>query len=78
VGAISPDQTLTKQVSLKLANRGITSPCSVTVQTKNGEVILSGSVQYAHQKAAAVRAAAGIYGVRRVTDNMTVGVKRRH
>lgn len=77
MGAISADQTLTKQVSLKLANRGITSPCNVTVQTKNGDVTLTGTVQYAHQKSAAARAAAGIYGVRRVTDNVTVGVKRR-
>jgi osmotically-inducible protein OsmY len=70
------DQTITNQVLLKLANRGIRSPCTVAVQTNKGEVTLSGTVQYSHQKAAAVQAATGITGVRRVIDNTTVGKGR--
>ena len=72
MSSTSNDQTLNKQVSLKLANRGINAPCKVTVQTHNGVVTLTGTVQYAHQKVAAVRTAAGVYGVRQVSDNVTV------
>jgi osmotically-inducible protein OsmY len=41
-------------------------------------VTLSGNVQYAHQKGAAVNAISGMDGVRRVIDQMTVkpAVKR--
>jgi osmotically-inducible protein OsmY len=76
MGSLGGDQTITNQVQLKLANRGIRFPCTVLVQTKKGEVTLSGTVQFPHQKPAAVRAATGVPGVRRVTDSMSVGVKR--
>jgi len=71
-GPRGADTTINNQVSLKLANRGIRAPCKVTVQTKNGEVTLSGTVQYSHQKSGAVRVAEGVTGVRRVVDQMTV------
>lgn len=67
-----PDRTITQQVSHKLANRGFRSPCQVTVQTKNGDVTLSGTVQFSHQKRAATQLVSGIMGVRRVTDRMIV------
>jgi osmotically-inducible protein OsmY len=48
------------------------------VQTSNGLVTISGGVQFAHQKRAALRAITGIAGIRRVVDQMTVkpAVKR--
>ena len=67
-----PDRTIDQQVTQKLSSRGINSPCQVTVQTRRGEVTLSGLVQHPHQKDAAVRAATSVMGVRRVIDNMTV------
>lgn len=76
MGGLAADQTITNQVLLKLANRGLRSPCNVTVQTKKGEVTLSGTVQFSHQKTAAVQAATGCAGVRRVIDQTTVGKKR--
>ena len=66
------DDVITQQVNQKLANRGIRSPCKVTVLTRNGDVTLSGTVQFAHQKSAAVQAATGVRGVRRVTDQTQV------
>ena len=77
MSARGADQKITSAVELKLANRGLRSPCRVLVMTKNGEVTLSGLVQHAHQKSAAVQAATSVTGVRRVTDNTTVGAKRR-
>lgn len=68
----SADLKTTQQVQLKLANRGIRNPCAVAVFTKNGEVTLSGTVQYPHQKKSAVQAASGVMGVRRVIDHLIV------
>ncbi len=66
------DRTITRQVQGKLSGRGLGPPCHVAVETARGEVILSGSVQYAHQKATAVQAANGISGVKRVLDRLIV------
>jgi len=66
------DDRITQQVNNKLASRGFALPCRLAVQTSNGQVTLSGNVQYAHQKGAAVSAISGIVGVRRVIDQMTV------
>lgn len=72
-----PDQKIIGDIQLKLARRGLRSPSSVTVSSKNGEVVLTGSVQFAHQKSAAVQTATGVAGVKRVIDQMTVGAKRK-
>jgi len=71
------DDHITRHVNNKLASRGFGSQ-RLKVQTSNGLVTLSGGVQYAHQKKAALKAIAGLAGVRRVVDQMTVmpAVKR--
>jgi osmotically-inducible protein OsmY len=71
-GSQAQDQIITQQVNRKLATRGVRQPCQVTVETKNGDVTLSGTVQYAHQKGAAVGVATKVTGVRRVVDRLTV------
>ena len=72
--AITPvqDKTITRQVQGKLTGRGLGSPCHISVETRKGEVTLTGSVQYAHQKSTAVQAANGIGGVKRVMDRLMV------
>jgi osmotically-inducible protein OsmY len=72
------DDRITQQVNNKLAARGFCSPCRLSAQTSNGQVTLSGIVQYAHQKSAAVSAISGMVGVRRVIDQITLkpAVKR--
>jgi len=72
------DKDITQQVSMKLANRGIRTPCKVTVATHSGDVTLTGTVQYPHQKTGAINAASGVRGVRRVVDQMkVVPIKRQ-
>jgi osmotically-inducible protein OsmY len=71
------DMNITNQVNLKLSNRGIRSPCQVSVLTRNGEVTLTGTVQFPHRKSAAVQAATGCTGVTRVIDQTTVKVEKR-
>ena len=78
MSANGSDNKITQQVNLKLANRGIRTPCHVNVATRNGDVTLSGTVQFPHQKKAAVQAATGIQGVRRVNDLMTVVAAKRN
>lgn len=71
--AITPvqDRSITRQVQERIAGR-LGLPCRVTVATNKGEVQLSGSVQYAHQKPVAVQAAQAIAGVKRVLDRLIV------
>jgi hypothetical protein len=66
------DSSITERVTQLLSNRGLRSPCRVSVTTLNGEVRLSGTVQHTHQKTSAVQAARGANGVRRVVDQLTV------
>ena len=66
------DDRITQTVTNKLASRGYSSPCRVTVQTSNGQVTLSGSVQHAHQKNAAASAISGMAGVRRVINQINI------
>lgn len=73
-----PDRTIDQQVTQKLSSRGINSPSQVTVQTRRGEVTLSGVVQHPHQKNSAVQVANSVMGVRRVIDNLTVKAVTRY
>lgn len=66
------DGRITQTVTNKLASRGFSSPCRLTVQTSSGQVTLSGTVQHAHQKSAAASAISGMAGVRRVVNQITV------
>jgi osmotically-inducible protein OsmY len=67
-----PDKTITRQVQGKIAGRGLVSPCRISVETRKGEVTLSGTVQYSQQRSTAVQAAMSISGVRRVVDQLVV------
>jgi len=71
------DDHITRHVNNKLASRGFGSQ-HLTIQASNGLVTISGGVQFAHQKKAALKAISGIAGIRRVIDQMTVkpAVKR--
>ena len=44
------DAAISRSVTQHLAGRGLRSPCRIEVQTRNGEVTLSGTVQYVHQR----------------------------
>jgi osmotically-inducible protein OsmY len=67
----SNDDRITRTVINKLASRGL-GQSHLTVQTSNGLVTVSGSVQYAHQQAAAMKAIAGMTGIRRVVNQVAV------
>ena len=72
------DKTITRQVMGKLAGRGLNPPCRVAVDTIKGQVTLTGTVQYAHQKTTASQVANGISGVKRVVDKLVVKAITKH
>jgi osmotically-inducible protein OsmY len=72
MSASSQDRNIAQQVTQRLSMRGVRSPCRIDVESKNGQVTLTGSIQYAHQRSAAVQAASTTSGVRHVVDRLTV------
>jgi hypothetical protein len=71
-GDVGQDRRITTSVNSHLLGRGIRSPCHVRVEAHNGDVTLSGEVQYDHQKLLAVDVAKNVEGVRRVIDQLRV------
>ena len=72
MSASGQDRNVAQAVTQRLSMRGIRSPCRIDVQAKNGEVTLSGSIQYAYQRSAAMQAASTTSGVRYVVDRLIV------
>lgn len=72
------DATISKNVSQQLAGRGLRSPCRIQVQTRNGEVTLSGTVQFVHQRDAAVQAIRTVEGVTRIVEKLKVTRAAKH
>jgi osmotically-inducible protein OsmY len=70
--ASGQDRTIVQQVTQRLATRGLRSPCKIEVQSRNGDVTLTGAIQYPHQRAAAKQAASTAAGVRSVIDHLTI------
>lgn len=66
------DRLILQRITSQLGTRGIRNPCRVDASCKNGDVTLAGTIQYEHQRKAAMQAATGVTGVRRVTDRMIV------
>jgi len=72
------DPVISQKVSQKLSSQGVRPPCRVTVACNKGNVTLSGTIQYEHQRQGAVHAAKGIAGVQRVVDQMRVIPSRKY
>ena len=66
------DPKITQHVTERLAAGGIRSPSRVTITTAGGVVTMKGTIQYEHQRHAAMQATHGVDGVRRVVDRLQV------
>jgi osmotically-inducible protein OsmY len=55
-----------------LSSRGMQSPCHIDVLARSGDVVLSGTILYEHQRLTALHAVRGINGVRHIVDNLRV------
>jgi osmotically-inducible protein OsmY len=65
------DKTLLQKVSQRLGRTG-TSQTRITATVRNGEVTLSGTIQYETQRHSIVKAAGAVADVSRVVDRLTV------
>ena len=72
------DPMISQKVSEKLSSLGVRAPCRVTVASNKGNVTLSGTIQYEHQRQIAVRAIKAVAGVQRVVDQMQLISSGRH
>jgi osmotically-inducible protein OsmY len=72
------DPMVSQRVSERLASLGVRAPCRVTVVSNKGNVTLSGTIQYEHQRNIAVRAIKAVAGVQRVVDQMQVIPSGQH
>ena len=72
-----PDKTLLKQVVQKLARSGTGSQSRVTAAVRSGDLTLTGTLQYEHERRCVIRSTSGISGIRRVIDQMRVERRKR-
>jgi osmotically-inducible protein OsmY len=66
------DPMLSQRVTETLSNMGLRAPCRVAVVSNKGNVTLSGTIQYEHQRHIALHAIRAVTGVQRVVDQMRV------
>jgi hypothetical protein len=71
----APDATIIQKVTKQLSNRGMRAPCRIAMAARKGDVTLTGTIQFEHQRIAALHAARGVEGVRRVMDQLKVQAK---
>ena len=72
-----PDKTLLKQVVQKLARSGTGSQSRVTAAVRNGDVTLTGTLQYEHERRCVLKSTSNVSGIRRVIDQMRVVPKKK-
>ena len=72
---IVPDRVIDQKVVRQLANHGVRPPCTVVASSKKGTVMLTGKIQYEHQRNLCLRTVNSVEGVRRVVDQLQIIVK---
>jgi osmotically-inducible protein OsmY len=71
-----PDKTILQNITQKLLQPGTGSQNSIKAAIRNGDLTLSGTIQYEHHRRHIVRTATSIAGVRRVIDQLKVGATK--
>jgi osmotically-inducible protein OsmY len=72
------DNSITQRIGQQLCNQGVRPPCHVTAVTSKGNVTLSGTIQYEHQRRMVLHATRAVVGVQRVVDLLRVIPKMQH
>jgi hyperosmotically inducible protein len=72
VGSYIDDATITTQVKARMLNNSDVSGTSISVETLNGTVMLSGFATSTTEKATAESIARGVNGVREVRNEIAV------
>lgn len=69
------DKNLLRQVVQKLARCGAGSQSHLTSAVRGGEVTLTGTLRFEHERRFILRSLSSISGIRRVIDQMRVAPK---
>ena len=67
-----PDKTILQKLNQRLMRTGLGSRTRVNATIRNGQVTLSGNIQYENQRRVVLRATNSVEGVRTVTDQLRV------
>jgi len=67
-----PDKRISQKVEQRVSRAGLGSQSRITVQVRDGDVTLSGTLQYDSQRRPVLHAARGVEGVRRIVDQLQV------
>jgi osmotically-inducible protein OsmY len=67
-----PDKTILKNVNRRLQRTGLGARCRIATAVRNGQVTLSGNIQYEAQRRPVLRAVNGVDGIRGVVDQVQV------
>jgi osmotically-inducible protein OsmY len=67
-----PDKRLLQKVEQRIARAGLGSQTKVRVTIRNGDVTVSGTLQYETQRRPVLHATRSVEGVRRVVDQLQV------
>jgi len=67
-----PDKRLLQKVEQHISRKGLGSQTKISVQVRNGDVTLSGTLQYETERRPALHAARSVEGVRRIVDQLQV------
>jgi len=73
---VVPDDLLSQMVNQRLSRMETGGRDHINAAIRNGDVTLTGSLSYEHQRRAVVHAARNVEGVRRVVDQLRI-VKRK-
>ena len=67
-----PDKRVLQKVEQRLSRTGLGSQSKISVLVRNGDVTMSGTLQYDTQRRSVLHAARGVEGVRRIVDQLQV------
>jgi osmotically-inducible protein OsmY len=73
-----PDKTIERKVAQRLGRAGLGSQSRITVAVRNGQVTISGTLQYDTQRRSVLNSARGVQGVRNVVDQLQAIPKKKH
>lgn len=73
-----PDKTIERKVNQRLTRAGLGSQSKVKVVVRNGQVTMSGTLQYETQRRSVLNSARGVQGVRNVVDQIQATPKKKN
>lgn len=76
LGNSVPDKSLLRTVLQKLMRKGVNSN-RIAATVRSGDVTLTGTIDYEHERRSIVNSANSVPGVKRIIDQMRVERKKR-